>query len=306
MLVTTEKYVGKNRHSLRDDKNRRDRISVNVNKSIDPQRSSRRACYSQFSLASGYPTTRDNYPRLHARETFWRAHLIDASVTARLAPPGRAVFLFAGVGQVPRGIQGEPPSQLRAADVLRVLRVVPVSLIALPPLVLAVPLEVSHVVLGRRRRAQVDASHALDATTAAFSLLGAAAVPSACPCVIRLHVIYGIGECQRCGAKDMRVRVVAAEIHRAGALAVSSETLITGRRYIAQLRDRYLRAFLRLGFRNLVVCVSQQIGEFVEIAIGGRVVSLGGVVVVVVGLMIDRQSEIRGRIDNHVSIHCGL
>lgn len=234
-----------------------------------------------------------------------RAHLVDTSVTTRLAPPGRAVLLFAGVGQVPRGVQGEPPSQLRAADVLRVLRIVSVRLIALPPLVLAVPLKVSYVVLGRRRWAQIDTSHALDATAAAFSLLGAAAVPSARPRVIRLHVVDGIGERQGRRAEDMRIRVIAAEIYRAGTLTVSSETLIAGRRHVAQLRDRYLRAFLRLGLRNLVVRVSQQIRELVEVAVGGCVVRLGSVVVVV-GLMIDRQGEIRRRIDDHVSVHRGL
>lgn len=75
------------------------------------------------------------------------AYLIDASMTARLAPPGSAILLFTSVRQVPRGVQGQPSSELCAADVLRMLRVVSMGLITLSPLVLIVPLVISHVVL---------------------------------------------------------------------------------------------------------------------------------------------------------------
>ena len=164
-------------------------------------------------------------------------YLIDASMTAGLASPRRAALFFAGVGQVSRRIQRQSPPQLGATDTLTLLRVIPVRLVGLPPLVLVISLQVPHVILRRGRGTEINASHALHPATAPVPLLGATAASSPVPPVVRFHVVNGIGERQRCRAEYMRVCIVAAEIHGAGALTVSSEALVTGRGNIAQLGD---------------------------------------------------------------------
>lgn len=124
-------------------------------------------------------------------------------------------------------------------------RVVSVGLITLSPLILISPLVISHVALRWWRGTQVDTSYTVDAAAAAaFSLLGTATISSTSSRVIGFHVINGIGERQRRCAENMRVRIVAAEIYRTGALTISGETLVAGRSHVAQLRDGDLRAFL--------------------------------------------------------------
>ena len=179
---------------------------------------------------------------IHTSGDIYETHyLIDASMTAGLAPPRCAALLFAGVfGQVSRRIQRQPPPQLGATDTLILLRVIPVRLVGLPPLVVLVviSLQIPRVILRRGwRGAEINASHALHPTPAPVPLLGATAASPPVPPVVRFHVVNGIGERQRCRAEYMRVCIVAAEIHGAGALTVSSEALVTGRGNIAQLGD---------------------------------------------------------------------
>ena len=155
-------------------------------------------------------------------------------MTARFAPPRCAAFLLAGVRQVSRRVQRQPPPQFRATDTLVLLRIIPVRLVGLPPLVLVISLQIPHVILRGWGWAEINASHTLYSTTS-VPLLRATATSSAVPTVIGFHVVNRIGESKRCCIEYMRVCIVAAEIHGAGALAVSSEALVTRRGNIAQL-----------------------------------------------------------------------
>lgn len=104
----------------------------------------------------------------------------------------------------------------------------------------------------------------------------------------------------------MCVCIVATEIHRAGALAVSSETLIARRGDVAQLGYRYLRSLLRLRLRHFVVGVPQEVGQLDQVvSVGGRAVRLA-VIIIIIWLVVDRQRQVRRRIHHHVRVYGSL
>lgn len=182
------------------------------------------------------------------------SYLIDALVAPGLAPPGSAALLFAGIGQVSGRVEGESPPKFRAANSLGLFVAGSMrSVIRVrPPLRLPVPGQVSDG-LGRRRGAEIDAADALDAA-AGVPFLGAGAPPPSVPGVRRFHVVNRVRESERSRVHYVSVCIVA-QINGTRALAVGGEALVTRRRDVAQLRDRYLRPLLRFRFRHLVVGV---------------------------------------------------
>lgn len=115
-------------------------------------------------------------------------------MTPRFAPPRRAALFLAGVGQISRRVQRQSSPQFRAADTLILIRAVPVRLIGLPPLVLIISLQIPHVVLRWRRRAEINAPHTLNSSATSVPFFRTAAAPSAISSVIRFHVIDRVGE----------------------------------------------------------------------------------------------------------------
>lgn len=113
--------------------------------------------------------------------------------------------------------------------------------------------------------------------------------------MVRIHMVHRISKRQRRSINNVGIGVVGAELNWTRGLTVSSKTLVSRRGNIAQLRNRYLGALLRLGLGDLIIGISQEVGQLVKVSIGS---DLG---VVVVGLIVmNGQRQVRRGIDIRV------